>query len=146
LFRYHQQLFAKILSGGLMFRIALAAAVLTISASASFAGCVDLGERRVGFIQDHDRIEVGRIEGRFTKLRLRVHGNDIELRRIIVEFGNGQREDAEFHRQIPQGGEADFRLTTRWSDGRFIRAVNLNYRSRPDFRGEARVVLLGCDD
>ena len=131
-----------------MFRkLAIAAAVLmTVPASAAYAGCVDLGERRVSFVQDHDRIEVGRHEGRFTKLRLRVHHNDLELRRIVVQFGNGQVEDAEFHRLIRQGGEADVRLTTRWSEGRHIRHVDLNYRSRPDFRGEARVVLLGCDD
>jgi hypothetical protein len=130
-----------------MFRkLAIAAAVLTVSASAGYAKCVDLGERRVSFIQDHDRIEVGRHEGHFTKLRLKVHHNDIELRRIVVQFGNGQTEDVEFRRLIPQGGEADIRLTTRWSAGRHIRHVDLNYRSRPDFRGEARVVLLGCDD
>jgi hypothetical protein len=129
-----------------MFRkLAIAATVLTVAAGSARAECVDLGERRVSFIQDHDRIEVGRREGRFTKLRLKVHHNDIELRRIVVQFGNGQVEDAEFHRLIRQGGEADVRLTTRWSEGRHIRHVDLNYRSRPDFRGEARVVLLGCD-
>jgi hypothetical protein len=126
-------------------KLAIAAAVLTVSAGAAYARCVDLGERRVSFVQDHDRIEVGRHEGRFTTLRLKVHHNDIELRRIVVQFGNGQVEDAEFHRRIPQGGEADLRLTTRWSEGRHIRHVDLNYRSRPDFRGEARVALLGCD-
>jgi hypothetical protein len=127
-------------------KLAIAATLLTFSASAAYARCVDLGERRVSFIQDHDRIEVGRREGRFTKLRLKVHHNDIELRRIVVQFSNGQVEDAEFHRKVPQGGEADLRLTTRWSDGRHIRHVDLNYRSRPGFRGEARVALLGCDD
>jgi len=130
-----------------MFRkLALAAAALTAMAGAAYADCQELGKRNVSFFADHDRFEVGRFDGRFTKLRLRVHHNDIELSRIVTEFGNGQHEDAEFHQLIRQGSEADVRLATPWSDGRFIRHVDIKYRSRPDFRGEAEVVLLGCFD
>jgi hypothetical protein len=131
-----------------MFRkLALGLAVMLLSVSASSAReWVRLGERHVSFFQDHDRIEVGKFEGRFKRLKLIVHRNEIELRRIVVQFGNGQVEDAEFRRQIPEGGEAVVDLRTGWSDGRFIRHVDLNYRSRPDFKGEAWVELWGQED
>lgn len=56
-----------------------------------------LGERHVGFISDHDTIEVGRREGKFKRLKLRVSGNDIELNSVKVIFGNGQVEDVTQH-------------------------------------------------
>ncbi len=132
-----------------MFRkLGLALLVTLVSVSASYAReWVRLGERHVGFLQDHDRIDVGRFEGRFKRIKLIVHRNDIELRRIVVEFGNGQKEDAEFHREIRDGGEAVLDLRTGWSDGRFIRHVDLNYRTRPDWSGrEAWVELWGQED
>jgi hypothetical protein len=131
-----------------MFRTLAVTLVVTLfSVNASFAReWIRLGERHVGFLTDHDKIEVGRFEGRFKRLKLIIRRNDIELNRIKVIFGNGQVEDAEFHRVIREGGEAVLDLRTVWSDGRFIRAVEMSYRSRPDFRGEAVAELWGQED
>ena len=131
-----------------MFRTITVALILSLaSITSSYAReWVRLGERHVGFLTDHDQIEVGRMDGRFKRLKLFVHRNDIELKRIKVIFGNGQVEDAEFHRVVHDGGEAVLDLRTPWKDGRFIRAVQFNYRSRPDFRGEAVAELWGQED
>src|SRR5262249_10953423 len=78
--------------------IALASAVLTFAAGSARAqpyggppgpptprpvwdsrGWVMLGERTVNGRVDHDRIEVGRYEGRFNKLTLVVENSDMEL-------------------------------------------------------------------
>jgi hypothetical protein len=102
-----------------------------------------LGDRRVGFLNDRDVIHVGRRDGRFTRLKLLVRGNDIKLISIKVVFGNGEVEDVIFDRHIRDGGEAVIELPHGWREGRFIRDVELRYHSRPDFRGEALAELWG---
>ena len=132
-----------------MFRTAAVALLVTLlSASASYAREWErLGERHVGFVNDHDRIEIGRHEGKFRRLKLRVHGNDIELNSIKVVFGNGEVEHVRFNERIRAGGESPaINLQTPWRDGRFIREVEFHYHSRPDFRGEAVAELWGQED
>lgn len=131
-----------------MFRIIVAAlAVILFSADASTAGeWVRLGDRHVGFINDHDTIHVGRRDGKFKRLKLKVYKNAIELNSIKVVFGNGEVEDVVFNHHIHDGGEADVELPHGWHEGRFIREVELHYHSRPDFRGEAIAELWGKED
>jgi hypothetical protein len=131
-----------------MFRILVAAlAVMLFSAGASSAReWVRLGDRHVGFINDHDTIEVGRHEGKFKRLKLIVRKNDIELNCIKIVFGNGEVEDVVFQQHIRDGGEAVINLKSGWHEGRFIRAVEMHYHSRPDFRGEAIAELWGQED
>jgi len=132
-----------------MFRtLVLTVTVSLLSAGASYAGEWEkLGERHVGFISDHDKIEVGRHEGKFKRLRLRVHRNDIELNSVNVVFGNGEVEHIKFDERIREGGESPvINLKTPWSEGRYIREVELHYHSRPDFRGEAVAELWGQEE
>jgi hypothetical protein len=131
-----------------MFRILVAAlAIMLFSVSASSAReWVRLGDRHVGFVNDHDSIQVGRHEGKFVRLKLIIRRNDIKLNSIKVVFGNGQVEDIVFDRHIPDGGEAVINLPHGWHEGRFIREVELRYHSRPDFRGEAIAELWGQED
>jgi hypothetical protein len=131
-----------------MIRILVAAlAVVLFSAGASKAAeWVRLADRHVGFISDHDTIHVGRHDGKFKRLKLKIYKNDIELNSIRVVFGNGEVEDVVFNHHIRDGGEADVELPHGWHEGRFIRDVELHYHSRPDFRGEAVAELWGKEE
>ena len=119
-----------------------------ISAGTSYArDWVKLGDRHVGFISDHDTVEVGKHEGRFKRLRLAVKDNDIELTSVKVIFGNGASEVLPFHERIRAGGESPaIDLKTAWKDGRFIRSIELHYHSRLNFRGEAIVEVWAQED
>lgn len=131
-----------------MFRtLVLALAVILFSAGASSAReWVRLGDRHVGFVKDHDVIEVGRHDGKFKRLKLIIRRNDIELNSIKILFGNGEVEDVVFQQHIHDGGEAVINLRSPWHEGRFVRAVEMHYHSRPDFRGEAIAELWGQED
>jgi hypothetical protein len=131
-----------------MFRkFAVTLAVTLLSVSASYAGeWVRLGDRSVGFINDHDTIHVGRQDGKFKRLKLIVRRNDIELNSIKVFFANGEVEDVAFDRHIHDGSEAVIDLPHGWHEGRSIRDVELHYHSKPDFRGEAVAELWGQED
>ncbi len=51
-----------------------------------------LGEQSVGFNVDRDIIRVGRREGKFEAIKLRVLNNDIQLISARVVFSNGETE------------------------------------------------------
>ena len=100
-----------------------------------------LGCQKVGFIRDRDTIQVGRREGRFTALRLRVSGNDIFLQDLTVVYGNGSPDRLQVRSDIRAGGQS--RAIDLKGAGRAIQRIELAYRSRPNFKGQATVCVEG---
>ncbi|MDX2157036.1 MAG: hypothetical protein SFW09_11065 [Hyphomicrobiaceae bacterium] len=100
-----------------------------------------LGTQKVGFAVDRDVVRVGRQDGRFRAIKLRVRDNDLELRDLKVVYGNGTTEDFVVRRSIRRGGET--RTIDLGGSTRFVREVQLTYRSRPSFRGQASVEVWG---
>jgi hypothetical protein len=102
-----------------------------------------LGRQTVGFIADRDVVQVGRQDGDFSKIQLRVKNNDIEILDLKVVYGNGQMDDIRVRENIRAGGKT--RVIDLKGGERFIRNVQLVYRSRPSFKGEAVVEVWGRD-
>ena len=61
-------------------------------------GWVMLGERTVNGHFDHDRIEVGRMEGRFSKLTVVVENNDLEMIDFKIVFA----DSTDYHPTVNQ--------------------------------------------
>lgn len=104
---------------------------------------VTLGCRRVGFNVDRDVIPVGRREGTFRAIRLRVTGNDIFMIDLKVVYGNGAPDDIPVRAALRAGassGPLDLK-----GGGRLIQRVEMIYRSRPNFRGQAEVCVDGAE-
>jgi hypothetical protein len=102
-----------------------------------------LGSQKVGFIVDKDVIQVGRRDGDFSKIQLRVKGNEVEFLDVKVIYANGQADDIRIRNKIRAGGET--RAIDLKGGDRFIRRVEFVYRSRPSFKGQATVELWGRD-
>jgi hypothetical protein len=102
-----------------------------------------LGSQTVGFIVDRDVVQVGRKDGDFSKIQLRVRNNDIEVLGLKVVYGNGQMDDISVREHIRAGGKTRA-IDLRGGD-RFIRNVQLVYRSKPSFKGQAVVEVWGRD-
>ncbi len=92
-----------------------------------------LGEANVDGAVDHDMIRVGRGDGLFRAIQIKVSGGAIDFQQVIVHYGNGQRETIAFRERIAAGGQ------TRWidlpGDRRVIQGVEFfyskaNWRSR----------------
>lgn len=137
-----------------MNRRALAFASAAVMASALLVGAAEarrdgmrnwelLGRQQVGFNVDRDVIHVGRRDGDFTRIKLRVEGNDVEFYDLKVVYGNGQRDDIRIRNRIRAGGET--RAIDLKGGARFIRRVEMVYRSRPNFKGQAVVEVWGRD-
>ena len=100
-----------------------------------------LGQQQVGFGVDRDVIRVGRREGRFEKIALEVSGNDIELLDIKVVFFHGPPRDLSVREFIHAGGRT--RPLDLIGGDRTIDRIELVYRSRTGFRGQATVAVFG---
>ncbi len=100
-----------------------------------------LGRKSVGFLRDRDVIQVGRREGAFSHLVLKVHDNDIEVLELTVVYGNGERDRIPVQRTIHRNQESEpLNLAGR---RRAIDRIEIAYRSKPSLRGEATLEIYG---
>jgi hypothetical protein len=104
----------------------------------------ELGCQSVGLLGDRDVIRVGRREGRFKAIKLRVSGNDVHIIDLKVVYGNGAPDDISVRSDIRQGGETR-PLDLRGYE-RSIDRIELIYRAKPNFRGRAKVCALGLQN
>lgn len=86
-----------------------------------------LGSQSVGFRGDRDVIRVGRREGRYESLVLGVKQGDVEIREMIVVFGNGERQSFRVDGVI-QDGQRTRPIDLRGGD-RAIDRIEFVYRS-----------------
>jgi Protein of unknown function (DUF2541) len=108
--------------------------------SQSTGGDVLFGSQTVGFGVDRDVIRVGAEVGKFDKIRLRVLDNDIFLNEMKVVYANGESETLAVAADVKQN------TRTKWFNlkgDRFIKEIQLVYRARPNFRGQAHVEVFG---
>ena len=101
-----------------------------------------LGERTVDGNYDHDRIDVGRYEGRFSKLTMVVENSDLELIDLSIKFDRGapwHPPVQHFFREGQRTRAIDF------GDDRIIKRIDFRYRNLPG-GGRARVAVYGLRD
>jgi hypothetical protein len=101
-----------------------------------------LGERTVDGSYDHDRIDVGRYEGRFSKLTMVVENSDLELIDLSIKFDRGapwHPPVQHFFREGQRTRAIDF------GDERIIKRIDFRYRNLPG-GGHARVAVYGLRD
>jgi hypothetical protein len=103
-------------------------------------GDVLFGTQSVGFGVDRDVIRVGAEIGKFDKIRLRVLDNDIFLNELKVVYTNGESDALAVNAEIKQNSRTNY-LSLKGD--RFIKEIQLSYRSRPNFKGQAHVEVLG---
>jgi CBS domain-containing protein len=98
------------------------------------------GAQYVGFLTDRDVIRVGNEIGKFAKIRLRVLDNDIHINEMKVVYNNGESDTLAVNADIPKNSR------TNWIDlrgDRLNKLIQLVYRSRPNFNGQARIEIFG---
>jgi hypothetical protein len=104
---------------------------------------VRLGCKEVKFLVDRDTLKVGRAEGKFAAVRLKVRHAPIEMFNLRVTFGNGTMKEVPVREVIPAGATSraiDFNGSYRGID-----RVEMIYRALPSFRGIAEVCVDGLE-
>jgi hypothetical protein len=124
--------------------LACAGAALAPRAQAQRRDWVELGCQQVTFLTtDHDSIRVGRSEGRFKAIRLSARGNDVEMLDLKVIYANGEPDDIPVRAWIRQGTKTR-PLDLRGRE-RAIQRIDMVYRSKLNFRGQATVCAEGLE-
>lgn len=103
-------------------------------------GEVLFGVQDVGFLVDRDIIRVGSEIGKFDRVRVRVLKNDIFITDLKAVFEDGTTETLLADAKIRENRK------TEWiplDHKGFIKEFQLIYRSRPNFKGQARVEIFG---
>ena len=100
-----------------------------------------LGCKDVGFLIDHDTLMVGKKEGRWSAIRLKVRKAPVELFGLRIVFGNGGKQEVAARVKIPAGGETKPLSLT--GDNRGIDRIEMLYRAVPSFKGTAELCFDG---
>ena len=103
-------------------------------------GEVLFGSQDVGFLVDRDVIRVGPEIGKFDRIRLRVLKNDIYVTELKAIYDNGDSETLLKDTKIGSDRKTDW---IPLKNKGFIKELQLVYRSKPDFKGQARVEVFG---
>jgi hypothetical protein len=106
---------------------------------------VPLGQQSVGFRVDRDVINIGQPEEwyrsrSFRALHFLAERNDVHMMSVKLVYLNGFAEEFRIDRLIRQGTEMPIDLRGERS---YLKQIEMVYRSRPDFRGEAVIKVFG---
>jgi hypothetical protein len=121
--------------------VAGALAALALGPTAAQARWEQLGCQQVGFLVDKDIIRVGRAEGRFKAIRLKVTGNKVYMMDLKVIYADGEPDDIPVRDEIRPGSMT--KPLDLKGARRAIRQVEMVYRAQPNFKGAATVCVEG---
>jgi hypothetical protein len=99
-----------------------------------------LGNAHVDGHNDHDNIHVGKGDGKWRAVQLRVSGGAIDFQRVLVHFGDGSTQELVFRERITDGGHT--RPLDLNGDRRRIQSVELWY-SKENWHRRPKVELFG---
>ena len=103
---------------------------------------VELGCRRVSLAdRDRDTIDVSKREGWYRAIRLRAEGNDVEVMRVDVVYGNSAPDELDVRRIIRDGRRS--RAIDLKGSEKSIEQIQLVYRRLSDERGRTTICVDG---
>jgi hypothetical protein len=103
----------------------------------SATGWERLGARDVDFGGDRDSIEVGRSEGRFRQIQIRVKDAPVEISNVVITFGNDQKFSPEVRERFAEGSGS--RVIDLPGERRTIKRIDFRYRSLKKREGKGHV-------
>lgn len=104
---------------------------------------IRLGCKDVRFLIDRDTVRVGRAEGRFSAIRLKVRRAPVEVLNLRVTFGNGTRMDVPVREVVRPGGTS--RIIDLPGNNRGIDRIEMICRAMPALAGTAEVCIEGLE-
>ena len=102
---------------------------------------VHLGSKKVNWGLEKDVIEVGKTEGSFTKLKIKVRGGDVNMRKMMVTYGNGNTENIAVKFHFKKGAES--RVIDLKGEKRKIKKITFWYDTKNSSKRKATVHVAG---
>ncbi len=88
-------------------------------------GMVNLGNAHIDGGSDHATIKVGRDDGTFSAIQLRISGGAVNFERLSIHYGNGATEEIQVRNRIPDGGRT--RVIDLPGAGRILQSIDIWY-------------------
>ena len=102
---------------------------------------IKLGERNVTDRVDHDVINVGADEGRFSKIQLRASVSKVKVRNVVVVFADGSRQERSENFTLRKGEKTP--VVDLDGGRRVIREVRFVYEESSLRNRSAKIELWG---
>jgi len=100
-----------------------------------------LGEKLVNDRLDHDILPVTARRGDFNSLMLKVKGASVDFKKMVVVYGNGERDEIELKHTINAGGSS--RIIDLKGGDRIIKEIEFWYDANTIRGRKALVRVLG---
>ena len=100
-----------------------------------------LGRQRVDLKNERDRIDVGKSEGQFRQIQIRVDDAPIEINKMVITFGNGETFEPRINERL--GEDTKTRAIDLPGERRVIKRIDFNYRTANRREGRATVSIYG---
>jgi hypothetical protein len=101
-----------------------------------------LGTTHAKHAQERDAIVVKGADDEFRAIKFKVKDAPLNLRRLVVIFQNGGRQDIATRDDIPKGGESR-RIDLKGSGQRKIDRIEFWYDTKGLLQGDADVTIFG---
>ncbi len=108
--------------------------------SLSIDNWIKLGSKKVSYKLDRDVIKVGTQDGRFTKLKVQVTGGALNMHKMIVEYGNGSKDEISLKHQFKNEGTRVIDLN---GNKRVIKDITFFYDTKNKSKRRATVHVFG---
>lgn len=100
-----------------------------------------LGSRKVNFGIEKDTIAVGAHEGAFTKLKIQVTGGALNMKKMVVHFKNGEKQDLNLKHNFAKGSGS--RVIDLPGNKRLIQKITFVYDTKNRSNRRATVHVFG---
>jgi hypothetical protein len=117
------------------------AMILSLPAFSQSGKWTLLGERLVNDRLDRDVIPVTAAKGDFKSLVIRVKGASVDFKKVVVVYGNGERDEIEMRNTILAGGSS--RVIDLKGRDRIIREIEFWYDANTIRGRKAMVRVFG---
>ncbi len=100
-----------------------------------------LGSRKVNFGIEKDTIAVGAHEGGFTKLKVQVTGGSLNMKKMFVNFKNGERKEIALKHNFVKGSGS--RVIDLPGNKRLIKNIVFVYDTKNRSKKRATIHVFG---
>ncbi|WP_271781958.1 DUF2541 family protein [Aquimarina algiphila] len=115
--------------------------LITSSFSSNIANWEYLGSKIVNYKLDKDIIKVTAKEGAFKKLKIKITGGSINMHRMVVQYGNGEKDVIQLRYNFSRRSAT--RVIDLKGNKRIIRDITFFYDTKNSSRKKAKIHVFG---
>jgi len=101
-----------------------------------------IGKTQASHSADHDTIVVQGPFDNFRRVKFKVTDAPLNLQRMVITYGNGERDKIDVRENIPKGGESRV-IDLHGESQRSIRKIEFWYDTKSSGQGTADVTVFG---